>query len=129
MKSTELRIGNRINIHNRVEIVRSIYHNGDIQTDRYITSVDNNINIPSGIPLTEEWLIKLGFTKEDIHDEGGFVDYRYELEKGVQYFVSLWASENLDIVNHVNSSTDLEYLHQLQNLYYALCGEELIMKE
>jgi hypothetical protein len=76
------------------------------------------------IPLTEEWLLKFGF-----------------ITKGVHYNFTL---ENIEIASAIRViSTNergkfyldgdipewmkikLEYVHQLQNLYFALTGEEI----
>lgn len=83
--------------------------------------VDSDSAYP--IPLTEEWLLKLGFA------HGSFGIDRGELsiitkgmdeyyENGRTYFNS-WC-----ILEH-----QPEYVHQLQNLYFALTGEELTIKE
>jgi hypothetical protein len=65
------------------------------------------------IPLTEELLLKCcGF--EDVSERE--CDYKYEKE-GVcitDCFELLWYEQ-----------TPLKYLHQIQNLYFALTGEEL----
>jgi len=76
------------------------------------------------IPLTEEWLTKFGFT-EAMYDytvhTGEFYNNKIGLLKivgGDKYQLSM-ASKNLMVV--------IEYVHQLQNLYFALTGEELTL--
>lgn len=81
----------------------------------------------SGIPLTPEWLERLGFNLDRDHfkTEGRFPIY---------CDFKIWA-RNVDSdgewkVNHNGDDlTYVRYVHQLQNLYYALTGEELILKE
>ena len=67
------------------------------------------------IPLTEEWLVKFGF-------------YKDKLEVGLYHFNDLeiflpnyftWKTQFID---------NIKYVHQLQNLYFALTNEELILK-
>ena len=77
------------------------------------------------IPLTEEWLERFGFEKDEEYDEGGLVDYRMILMSGSLEFVSFWNSEELTGVNQPQTGVDVEHVHQLQNLYFALAGEEL----
>lgn len=79
------------------------------------------------IPLTEEILLKCGFVKNEEHDEGGLIDFRYELNllnKSIS-FTSNWNIEDCIYVNITQCGVDVFYLHQLQNLYFALTGEEL----
>jgi hypothetical protein len=67
------------------------------------------------IPLTEEWLLKFGFeitnnfqTKDrfQTHKQDGIIWFEYG-------YISI----------------ELKYVHQLQNLYFALTGEELTITE
>ena len=53
------------------------------------------------IPLTEEWLIRFGFKKDMV------------------------LLTNSDGDNFYLSDFKIEYVHQLQNLYFALTGNEL----
>lgn len=73
------------------------------------------------IPLTEEWLLKFGFKESEydifINDDcEGLRLISYGKFEGYQ--ASWW---NNEIIN-------LDYLHQLQNLYLSLTGEELTLK-
>lgn len=70
-----------------------------------------------GVPLTEEWLVKFGFemTSDGFFDRGinGFnVTIDYEIRF------------NGKIICNAPKS-----VHQLQNLYFALTGEELTIKQ
>lgn len=76
------------------------------------------------IPLTEEWLVKLGFEFKDffwqkfVHEEeDNFVGALHNI--GFAYYVNINDDKPLIYVYSV---------HQLQNLYFALTGEELIIK-
>ena len=105
MKANELRVGNWVN--NNEE---------DYQiTSATIAQLERGDSEAKPIPLTEEWLIKFGFDKKFSKDKftiipNGKLDY----EKGRTYF-NAWT-----ILEH-----QPEYVHQLQNLYFALTGEEL----
>lgn len=70
------------------------------------------------IPLTEEWLLKFGFQKNDINN-----DYKYWLIDDSRFLIQtdkFYFSAWLNIIESVN---------QLQNLYFALKGKELTIKE
>lgn len=72
------------------------------------------------IPLTEEILLKCGFEK---YSEGNFVLGNFILSY-------LTTDENFEFEYKVSGIDswllkDIKYLHQLQNLYFALTNEEL----
>ncbi len=68
------------------------------------------------IPLTEEWLIKFGLEKDTE------TDYRWFLEDWLAYDVD----DNCIRIADSWEFGKLKYVHQLQNLYFALTGKELI---
>lgn len=77
------------------------------------------------IPLTEEWILKFGLQKSNsewwirvkspISEAEQFSIYQIGLSKFV-----------FDISQHIN--INLLYVHQLQNLFFALVGEEIEIK-
>ena len=73
------------------------------------------------IPLTEEWLLKFGFNKDLIGwdligwDKGDFDLRQYGNESGYRDYGLQFSGLGIEII----------YVHQLQNLYFALTGEEL----
>jgi len=69
------------------------------------------------IPLTEEWLVKFGFEIK----QGRF---------GNEYFgkINLYTASDKKIVFcYDDCLKGINYVHQLQNLYFALIGEELTL--
>ncbi len=125
MKANELRIGNLV-CYSEDNTIFKIYA---IERDGF--SVENQIEatwIECGefkpIQLTEEWLLKFGFVKSKVSSqfdkEKLTIQIANELEyhkKGRVYFNS-WAI----------LEESIKYVHQLQNLYFALTGEELTFK-
>lgn len=73
--------------------------------------------LPKPIPITEELLLKCGFEKK--HTDV-FIKGIYDLEP-------LFSdSDEWDFcIYEKETNTKLKYLHQLQNLYFALTGKEL----
>ena len=120
----DLRIGNLLAYHGQSVHVMAIdkvsaefgYFTDSIGFERTFGSPD----FPKHIPLTEEFLIRFGFEK------------RYEMfwRKGVIYL--LMNGEKFEF-RFFGADTDvfyikpIEYVHSLQNLYFALCGEELTL--
>ena len=104
MEENELRIGNWVLSPTQ----------GEIQ-------IENGWQIDEGeevkpIPLTEEWLERFGFEYSDLNGDSG-----------------LWKIPPFQIYGKYNQflydyRLDVNYVHQLQNLYFALTGEELTIK-
>ena len=76
------------------------------------------------IPLTEEWLLKFGFSEfmspSDLRISicnGVLLQFHFGVNQ-----VECWVGDEIN-------KTDLIYVHQLQNLYFALTGEELTIKQ
>lgn len=124
----ELRIGNWVNspFYGDFEIVAlTIFPGGNNsafkKTEYYPEAA--KISGLKGVSITEEWLLKLGFSKIMTNL------FKIEISERTLY-VSL--SENGDRhfyisngFNEVVLKRGKLYLHQLQNLYFALTGEEL----
>jgi len=117
MKAKDLRIGNYVNMDGYPAEVFKITK-AFIGCGRFR---QKNFDEIEPIPLTEEWLIKFGFNKE--HNE--------EWECNIPVFY-LWYNESFkcfQISPNSNFPTTLliKYVHQLQNLYFALTGEDLYL--
>lgn len=111
MEASELRIGNFVKyltLNGNSEILANgiyLFELGELELHE--------------IPLTEEWLLKFG----GIHETGGMyffgnvgiLHYRRENEFSLMNY------------NYKKGQiyTTIKYVHQLQNLYFALTGKEL----
>jgi hypothetical protein len=111
MKVKELRIGNLVAHIGSVCVLEEIGEEWvKVTNDQLNTKIDDLIPIP----LTEDWLVKFGFEVYDFdHKEN---QYRFK--------------ERLFVIRDglfcdYGSGVVLKYVHQLQNLYFALTGEEL----
>ena len=106
MKANELRIGNYVN--DSIGLI-TIGLNGNIKfADAY-----------HPIPLTEEWLVKFGFEKTTKWNN-------VQHTKGILQIRNLYI---LFVKGRNQSWINLKHVHQLQNLYFALTGEELTINE
>jgi len=108
MKTTELRIGNILELPNK--------HPVQISIDS-LKEIESGIHPYQKIPLTEEWLLKFEFEKINHRIEG--VIYRREWLNFSETFLVDWRGGYIGRI---------QYVHQLQNLYFALCNEELVIK-
>lgn len=117
MKSTELRIGNYVKSIGIEYVVWKIDALGNVQGVEGGTAF-NLDKTAEPIPLTEEWLVKFGFE---------LTAYGYK-RKG--WAICLIKQENGYLVSSYsrNITLGVKYVHTLQNLYFALTGEELTLK-
>lgn len=75
------------------------------------------------IEITEEWLLSFGFAIDPIEDDERFAKLKY----GDFEFMSDYSVDFKSVYIRLNKSTiELKYVHQLQNLYFALTNQELI---
>jgi hypothetical protein len=110
MKATELRIGNWVMIdpsnipQQVVDVMCDSVNTVNVQSAHY--------GLVDGIPLTEERLLEFGFEKDvSKYNICWFLNHVYI------WFVDGKYINELDL--------PIDYVHQLQNLYFALKGEEL----
>ena len=73
------------------------------------------------IPLTEEWLLKCGFKKSITGTCYGMIT------ANARDRFSIFSDGKFKIET-TDLSIKIKYLHQLQNIYFALTSEELIIK-
>jgi hypothetical protein len=113
MKASELRIGNFYD------------HNGFVNEVNPNTIEEAWIAERSWIkpiPLTEVWLWNFGFEKTEWDN---FNSFRRTIGNN-DYAIILYSDGNCEVGDIITCK--IEYVHQLQNLYFALTGEELIRK-
>ena len=91
----------------------------DWQDLKWLTEDPKGFNlVHSPIPLTEEWLLKFGFVPEKMED--GFLSYRLKfVDISMPYFEFTY--------DYGTESFEVKYVHQLQNLFFALTGTELTL--
>ena len=123
MKAHELRIGNLVNYQTAEGDI--LVARIDWQDLKWISKDEKGFNIAhSAIPLTEEWLLKFGFEEYEFEDEiFGYVlnDFGYVNE--FQFRIRI-----LIDFEGILIQKPIKYVNQLQNLYFALTGEELTIK-
>ena len=77
-------------------------------------------SLVSPIKLTEEWLVKFGFEKRE---QKTILDYPIWVKDDSEYFFQADEGFYHNLVHSDNHQ--IEYVHQLQNLYFALTRTEL----
>lgn len=123
MKANELRIGNYVRCKSNSEIlpVEEILSSGVFFANENLITIYDHIE---PVSLTPEILIKYGF-ESTMHDDKY---QRYELNiKGIDFMFEIIGMAKPDFYLCM-VGVDILYLHQLQNLYFALTGTELEIK-
>lgn len=129
MKASDLRIGNLVDLGNRIAKVTEINHLACVVVDLEETqdTIEDYERV-KGIILTEEWLVNLGFmayidfgVKMGTYDKVPLCGFTYSINTNKVMIMHKGNNNShwLDI--------EIKYVHQLQNLYFALTGEELIL--
>ena len=128
MEANTLRIGNLLQdqFGNLLKVI-------ELTEKSIVTSVIDRSKypLPDGwkaqpIPLSEDILLKLGFEKDE-----------YDIERPMYYtFKGFRLNCNVGFLTLNNSNEladfkpiELKFLHQIQNLFHSLTGEELTIKE
>lgn len=123
MRANEFRIGNWFRrTHGKGYTDMQI----DVESLMEILSPDQNIAFDDfhPIPLTEEWLLKFGFKKMTNFKSPHFDKYPIEVcFDGVKPLVTLEFDST--VTGYYSYDCPIEFVHQLQNLFSALTGEEL----
>jgi hypothetical protein len=119
MKPNELRIGNLVNyIDGGLFKVIGIHEFGlDVEDDIETTYMEFENFEP--IPLTEEWLLKFGF--EIKKGEWSAATHKINTEFIINNAHKMWMFTPIWCLDYAS----IQYVHQLQNLYFALTNEEL----
>lgn len=123
MKAEELRIGNIVGDYNGDDSKWFKVTPTNIKVEQKANKQDFNRYRP--IPISEEWLLKLGFTHNRMDNllwksmPFNIGEIHYEKKSYGNVFVLYGSSSSVFVPN------DIEYVHQLQNLYHSLTGKEL----
>jgi hypothetical protein len=117
MKVNDLRIGNYVysEIFDMTIKVEGIIFGGAIQFHRKEYDYIEQVFSFEPIPLAEEWLLRLGFTLD--HEQQSFCHRTFVLN-------DFELIEEMD-GRYTYNNIEIKYVHKLQNLYFALTGEEL----
>jgi hypothetical protein len=139
MKTTELRIGNLVQTNQGVFKVSGIQSEGLWICPFFSKeSFSPNRKDIQPIPLTKKWLLNLGFEKGkySVLNEPHYVlysNYDYPFIVSVRYMdvytemQPLFGDKGIGL-KAITDNRGIKYVHQLQNLYFALTGEELNYK-
>jgi hypothetical protein len=114
MKESELRIGNYVNL---------IAEGHEKEPDTFKWDLEDyefyydRMNFIKPIPLTEDWLLKVGFWKD--------IDSRTFKVNNCTLQLDNYQDEGFMAIIFGEDLKLIKYVHQLQNLYFCLTNKEL----
>ena len=130
VRANELRIGNWVRWNYEESSEGNVY---PVEYGYELDDIKNNPNIVKPIPLSEEWLIKFGFIRQggrQMWVKDKLCIELKELPNIRGEFIEGWYIGLKDLGNVLfHSFMKVTHAHQLQNLYFALTGEELTIKK
>ena len=128
MRKEELRIGNFVNTNDYINLevlgISSTNVGLKLECTNFI-SVDYNELKP--IPITVDWLLKLGFGYHAF-DKNYVITTQKDWHNSIKEIDGDWCYNNDFSDAGCYFVRELKYVHQLQNLYYAINEEELTCK-
>lgn len=138
IKSSELRIGNIVwessSFTPGPDDFEEIIVGAINDIDKVVLDNQNHIysyDYLYPIPLTPEWLERCGFEKKSNEMQVDGIEMTFHINDST-YFSSCGGLNGslavLCLCRGNYFANNLQYLHQLQNLYFALTGEELTIK-
>lgn len=133
IKVNELRIGNSVKCKTsndagiyRVEAIDGIHLKVYLSSPRNVWHSEDKLK---PIQITEEWLLKYGFTRHhndyfnDVIGIKNVIDFNSgDPNKKFDYFIY---PKNNGSAIYPKTNKELRFVHQLQNLYFSLTGHEL----
>lgn len=113
LQAKDLRVGNLVSITESA-------HKDDVeQVTSFMLQQIKNGYMVFGIPLNEEKLLNNGFIRE-----GDFLELPIDDDLSI-----IWVGYlGIMIGGSISFLVDKDKLHELQNLYFALTGQELIFR-
>lgn len=131
IQANELRIKNLLEFNGAVMEVASIHCDNTIRfynKEKTDTIGCFRINECKPIPLTEQWLLEFGFTYNGWnYDLGRFTFHAQGTdENGSFYNTEFYIMKN-STKELLLLSYQIDHVHQIQNLYFALTNQELTL--
>ncbi|WP_333852461.1 hypothetical protein [Epilithonimonas sp.] len=121
MEATELRLNNLLIYGNEIVPIMGMENSNN----NLIVKIDADTAIDyrnlKPIALTAEWFQKLGF--KEVYRSSSRI--RFDLPNYCRYDFDLNSNKILQGFLYFGNYIKCNYLHQLQNIYFTLTGEEL----
>lgn len=123
MEAKELMIGNYVyeeygGIYEVININSEGFDYLDLKKPTFKALGRFDLSSIKGLPLTEQWLLKFGFKQEK--NKYWFSNEVISISVHKDGYYNIWGNSGREIARK-----GIKYVHQLQNLYFALTNKEL----
>lgn len=116
MQLNEIRLGNKISLEGKNYTI-----DAKMMYAIFSGNPDYDISKFEPILLSSEWLLKFGFKENKVED----ITYEKEISHCKGFVVS-FSTQSYDwFLCDTDVDTNVKYIHQLQNLYFAMTGLEI----
>jgi hypothetical protein len=119
IKGNELRIGNKVDYYGNIVTINYI-NDTDVGFSDYVPFDYPLLDDLNPIPITDQWLVSFGFEKID---NPNHTPNWIWVKNGNVWVYQKFKDGSFKLVAYKLTTTPS--VHQLQNLYFALTGEEL----
>lgn len=110
MDAKELRIGNYVSVNRFGVDIPAIIERG--------SEIDNcDIENYQSVLLTEQWFLDFGYVRRELN---GFICYTIK-DNLILFCNEMFIADKIGV--------NIKHVHQLQNLFFCLTGEELKVKQ
>jgi hypothetical protein len=129
MKNTEYRIGNIISDNNASDSFFAEIKKLDYSRC-YYGQFHSAYSDLKPVPITAEWLDMFAQHGQVVHNDNGLIAEYWYRKLQIKYSkTTKKCIAGIVFENHPVFLRTLEYVHELQNLFFALTGEELELKK
>lgn len=121
INSEEIRLSNWVSENGKpVQVDAFDYYGALMAEDRSYDDGYRTIKDPEGIPLTDGLLSNLGYIRDNQHE--CFVLWQSDCGVAIEFY-----DNGIHLIGHTMADelSHVKYLHQLQNLLFALSGKEI----
>ena len=130
LQAKDLRIGNYIMQDGEITCVEKLSNSIDDwdDWDDWDRTNGKRTQDYQPLPLTEEWLLKFGFEYLQVD----YFSHRNSFQLDSNLGFVIWGRIETGLFLYIDGNEGgevIKYVHQLQNLYFALTGKELPIKK
>jgi hypothetical protein len=125
----ECRVGNLVFRDNHLAKIIAVSEIGIASEIIQRASQSTNSDTHSRIPLTEEWLVKFAFKRERTRSDIVTDWFIGENPVTMDWMFNIVWIDGCDYPFFKNGYHQIKFVHSLQNLYFALTGQELTLQE
>ena len=134
MNHKELKIGNYVNSGNGLYTIAAISIEGVEALQSHDSLISASSVILKSIPIDHNWLVNFGFEQTSKfggngYKKGNFILFHVveNIRNGEMFYELEYTPPQYSFDKRGHVRSNIKYIHQLQNLYFSLTDEELLI--